>query len=158
MVQNTIPATKAVQDCDTDCIKIEKENDMLLDEFKQWLEKKNLAEKTIIQHVGNTSFYINRYLLYSEIIPAKKGAMEISGFLGYWFIKKAMWANEAHIRANAASLKKFYTFMVERGDTPPEDLEILREDIKEEMPEWLATMRRYDDPNVTDMAEVWGFE
>jgi hypothetical protein len=36
-------------------------------------------------------------------------------FLGYWFIKKAMWAKQSAIKSNAASLKKFYTFMHEKG-------------------------------------------
>ena len=49
-----------------------------------------------------------------------------------------------YIRANAASLKKFYTFMVERGETEPKDLDILKEDITEEMDEWLAELRRFD--------------
>lgn len=46
--------------------------------------------------------------------------------------------------------------MVERGDTPPEDLEIMKEDIHEEMDEWIATLHRYDDQAITDMEEVWG--
>jgi hypothetical protein len=29
--------------------------------------------------------------------------------------------------------------------------------IKESMPEWLNTMNRYDDPDVEDMGDVWGF-
>ena len=28
--------------------------------------------------------------------------------------------------------------------------------IKEDMPEWIATMNRYDDPSITDMGKVWG--
>ena len=77
-------------------------------------------------------------------------------FLGYWFIRKAMWASEASIRGNAASLKKFYKFLHEQGMVSEEDLDFLKETIKEEMPEWLATLSRYDDPSITDMREVWG--
>lgn len=33
--------------------------------------------------------------------------------------------------------------------------EEMNKTIKEEMPDWVATMDRYDDPEVTDMAEVW---
>lgn len=36
------------------------------------------------------------------------------------------------------------------------DLDELKERIKDEMPEWIATMKRYDDPSITDMEEVWG--
>jgi site-specific recombinase XerD len=77
-------------------------------------------------------------------------------FLGYWFIKKAMWASKASIKSNAASLKKFYTYLYERGSIEKEDLASLKETIKEEMPEWIATLERYDDPSITDMGEVWG--
>jgi hypothetical protein len=35
------------------------------------------------------------------------------------------------------------------------DLKEMNKTIKEEMPDWVATMDRYDDPEVTDMAEVW---
>lgn len=77
-------------------------------------------------------------------------------FLGYWFIKKAMWSSPAQIKSNAASLKKFYTFLFEKGQIDKEDLDDLKERIKEDMPEWIATMTRYEDPSITDMGEVWG--
>jgi len=77
-------------------------------------------------------------------------------FLGYWFIKKAMWANKTAIKENAASLKKFYQFMYEQCKISEEDFSALKESIKKEMPEWLATMDRYDDPDIDDMGEVWG--
>ena len=78
-------------------------------------------------------------------------------FLGYWFIKKAMWASEAYIRSNAASLKKFYGFLHERGSVSADDLESLKETIKEEVPDWLATLARYENPSITDMEDVWGW-
>jgi len=51
-------------------------------------------------------------------------------FLGYWFIKKAMWASQASIKSNAASLKKFYAFLLEKGLVEQEDLIELEETIK----------------------------
>lgn len=41
--------------------------------------------------------------------------------------------------------------MVERGLTSPEDLEILQEDIREEMPEWMAELRRFDNLAYSEM-------
>lgn len=136
---------------EADCVRIHRENATLLNDFERWLKKKSLTEKTVSAHIGNVEFYVNQYLLYSDIIPAADGAVHISGFLGSWFIRKALWANRSSIRANAASLKKFYTFMVERGLTSPEDLEILQEDIREEMPEWMAELRRFDNLAYSDM-------
>ena len=139
-----------------DSKKIRTENKKLLKEFGNWLADSGLGKKTIKKHADNVDFYINEFLLYEEATPAKEGVDEIGYFLGYWFIKKAMWASKAHIKANAASLKKFYTFLAEKGDVKKEDLKELKQRIKEEMPEWLATLNRYDDPSITDMGEVWG--
>jgi len=90
-------------------------------------------------------------------MPAKDGASRIGMFLGYWFIKKAMWANAAAIKQNATSLKKFYQFMMEKKEIEADELDEMKNDIKESMPEWLNRMNRYDDPDVEDIGEIWGF-
>lgn len=95
--------------------------------------------------------------MYEDAIEAKGGAGEIDMFLGYWFIKKALWANKSAIKENAASLKKFYQYLYEDNKVSEKDINALKESIKENMPEWLATMDRYDDPDIEDMEEVWGF-
>jgi site-specific recombinase XerD len=77
-------------------------------------------------------------------------------FLGYWFIKKAMWASKSSIKSNATSLTKFYTFLLYKGLIDQDDLNELKATIKEEMPEWLETLKRYDDPSNEDMEDVWG--
>ncbi len=138
------------------CAKIREENGKLLADFEQWFSEKGLTEKTIQRHVENVNFYINEFLLYEDAMPAKDGAGEISMFLGYWFIRKAMWASLSSIRENAASLKKFYTFMKEQGHIEADDLQDLKEAIKDGMPEWLATLGRYDDPDITDPMDIWG--
>jgi site-specific recombinase XerD len=140
------------------CNKIKEKNERLLDDFETWLRKANLKDKTISNHIANIDFYINEFLLYEDAVEAKDGVNKVSMFLEYWFIRKAMWANQAQIKSNAASLKKFYTFMLEKELIEKEDLDNLKETIKEEMPEWIATMKRYDDPSITNMAEVWGLE
>jgi hypothetical protein len=134
--------------------KIREDNDKLLKNFKTWLEKDGLKEKTIDSHVKNCDFFINEFLVYEDAIPANEGGSYISMFLGYWFIKKAMWASPAAIKENGASLKKFYTFLLELGEIEEKDLTELTTTIKEEMPDWIATMKRYDDPEMTEM-EVW---
>jgi len=116
------------------------------------LQASGLSRKTINSHVSNIDFYINEFLLYEEATEAKDGAGSVNMFLGYWFIKKAMWASQSSIKSNATSLKKFYTFMHEKGLIDKQDLSDLKETIKEEMPGWLATLERYDDPSIE---EVW---
>ena len=56
-----------------------------------------------------------------------------------------MWASQTSIKSNAASLKKFYVFLFEKGLIKKEDLNELEETIKDEMPEWLAELKQYDD-------------
>ncbi len=139
------------------CEKIREDNAKLLEQFEAWLQQKKLSKKTIRTHTENVDLYINEFLLYEDAVEAKDGADDIGMFLGYWFVKKAMWASPAQIKRNAASLKKFYTFMNEKGEVSKESLTDLKGTIKEEMSEWIATMRRYDDPDIDSMAEVWGF-
>ncbi len=141
---------------EVDCEKIRKINEKLLQNFETWLKASKLKEKTISNHIENVDFYINEFLLYEDAVEAKDGASDIGMFLGYWFIKKAMWASPAHIKSNAASLKKFYTFLFENEQIDKEDLDDLKASIKEDMPEWIATVKRYDDPSINDMEEVWG--
>ena len=135
-----------------ECKNIRIANELLLNEFEVWLKSTGLSEKTINNHLSNIDFFVNEYLLYEDATEAKDGSYAIGIFLGYWFIRKAMWASQSSIKSNAASLKKFYTFMHEKGLINKEDLTILKQTIKEEMPEWLATLRRYDDLSIDD---VW---
>lgn len=139
-----------------DCKKIRKANSKLLKDFDTWLKISKLKDKTIKKHLDNVDFYINEFLLYEDAEDAKDGASSIGMFLGYWFIKKAMWASPAQIKSNAASLKKFYTFLFEKKLINKEDLDDLKDRIKEDMPEWIATMNRYNDLSITDMEDVWG--
>lgn len=138
-----------------DCKNIRNANECLLNEFEVWLKSSGLSQKTINNHVSNIDFYINEYLLYEEATEAKNGIHAVGMFLGYWFIKKAMWASRSSIKGYATSLKKFYTFFHEKGLIDKEDLTFLTQTIKEDMSEWLATMERYDDPLVED---VWQLE
>ncbi len=139
-----------------DCKRIEEENEILLDDFKKWLAKKDFSQKTIDKHAYNVDFYINVFLLCEEAIDAEGGINSIDYFLGYWFIKKAMWSSKYSIKSNATSLRKFYLFMLEKGQINEEAYDDLKECIKEEMQGWLDTMDRYDDPEIEDMEEVWG--
>lgn len=139
-----------------ECARIRKENAELIDEFADWLQAKGLAEKTVDTHCSNMIFYLNEFLLYEDATDAADGVDEVGMFLGDWFIRKAMWSSTSSIKSNAASLKKFYTFMAEKGCIAKEDLDELKEDIREGMPEWLGRMARYDDPDV-DFEDVWEF-
>lgn len=136
-----------------DCKKIRKVNKRLLADFETCLQDAGLSSKTIDKHYSNMDFYLNEFLLYEEAIAAGEGVFSVDMFLGYWFIKKAMWSSQAAIKSNAASLNKFYTFMHSRKLITGESLANLKQTIKEKMPEWLSTMARYDDISVEDVWE-----
>lgn len=131
-----------------DCKRIREANERLLIEFDVWLKSSGLSEATVNNHSSNIDFYINEYLLYEDATEAKDGVNGVGMFLGYWFIRKAMWASPSSIRGNAASLKKFYTFLHEKGLIGKNDLNGLKQTIKEDMPEWLSALERYDDPSI----------
>jgi len=128
----------------------------LLPEFRKWLVDKRLSDKVINNHVSNVEFYLDPFLINRDVKSAAEGVEEIGYFLGYWFISKAMWASRTSIKSNIASLKKFYQFMLQRGEISAAAYDDMKERIKEEKEEWLATIDRYDDPDV-DVNDVWGF-
>jgi len=64
-----------------------------------------------------------------------------------------MWATPTSMRSIAASVKKFYAFMEESGEITPKALKDLNSNIKYSLPDWLETLRRFDDPD----EEAWCF-
>lgn len=147
---------KSYEQYEKECERIRRENERILTDFEKWLSDKKLSKKTINKHRWNVDFYINDFLLYEDAIEAANGASAIGMFLGYWFIRKAMWASKTAIKENAASLKKFYQFLFEAGKISNEAFDDLKMTIKEDMPDWCATMDRYDDPDIEDPEEIWG--
>lgn len=136
------------------CKAIRAENAVLLGDFGSWLLGKGLSKATIRRHIENIDFYINEFLLYESPQHASEGVDGVAMFLGYWFIRKAMWANESSIKSNATSLKKFYDFVLDRRELEPAAVKEMKERIKKELPEWVATVKRYDDPSI-DPEDVW---
>lgn len=123
--------------------KITKVNEQYLILFQEYLLEKGLKDKTIRNHLNNVSFYINDYLNYYDPQEMVRGCYDISGFLGDWFIRKAMWSSRESIKSTAASIKKFYKCMLEKGHVSKADYQYLVETIKEKMPDWLENMDDY---------------
>jgi len=143
------------EEYEAECARIRKENAGILAGFETWLEKSGLKEKTIKKHVVNIDLYINDYLLYYDTVEAKDGWDSVHGFLGDWFIRKTTWSSPTAVRENAASLKKFYKFMVEAGEIDQESLEDLKDTIKIWLDEWVETAARdwYGDSEWHDGSE-----
>jgi len=88
---------KSYEQYEKECKRIREENKNLLNDFEKWLSDKKISKKTLNKHISNVDFYINEFLLYEDTIEAVDGANNIGMFLGYWFIRKAMWASKTAI-------------------------------------------------------------
>lgn len=138
------------------CKIIRQNNIKLLEDFDAWLKAKELTAQTLRVHMNNIDLFINHFLLYEDAYEAKDGVHRVDGFLGYWYIRKVMGLSVNQIKSNAASLKKFYSFMFEKGEIEQDNLDDLRDTIKEEMPNWITAMKQYENSMFSDMDDVWG--
>jgi site-specific recombinase XerD len=132
---------------------LRQENAALLCDFSRWLKKAGLGAATIRSHCAKLDFYLNHFLLYADTLTPADGVDYVGEFLGDWFIHKAMWSNKTTVKANAASLKKFYAFMAERELIKHEEFASLKQQIKDELPDWVDAVERYNDPDV-DLEDV----
>lgn len=133
------------------CNQNEKRNEKYLILFKEWLEKQNLSENTVYKHVSNIEFFANVFLTSYEIILIEDGFHYISDYLGYWFLRKAMWSSISSINENCASFKKFYKCMLENGFINEKNYLYVCETIKKERKDWHQTYH-----NMYDTYELEG--
>jgi hypothetical protein len=119
-------------------------NKTLVADFEKYLNSTNLSQKTINTHADNVDFYVNDYLCYSDAREIALGCYAISSFMDDWFPRKAAWASCAQIKSMAASIKKFYKYLLERKAIEPADYAMLALTIKEETDDWLKSMKKYE--------------
>lgn len=120
------------------------ENKIYIKEFREWLEKKGLADKTIKNHVSNADFYINDYLNYCEPTKMDEGCYLLDRFLGDWFIRKCMWSTASSVKSNATSIKKFYECMLELGYIEKDGYDYIKDEIKESLKDWVYMVEEYN--------------
>lgn len=146
------------EEYEVNCEKVRKTNQALLTEFEQWLTSSGLSARTISNHITNVDLYINDYLFYEDVLEAQDGycSGDVNMFFGYWFIKKGTWVSQSSMKNSATSLKKFYTFLLEKDLVNQDELQELKDTIKDNMGDWLDTLERYDNP-LKDMDDVWQF-
>ena len=98
-----------------------KRNKKFMKEFEEYLKEKNLKDKTIKKHLSG------------------------------WFIEKCMWATVYTTKETAASIKKFYAYMSEKGYVKKEDYKELCEELKDSMDEILEYLDAFDNGTYYDM-------
>ena len=126
-------------------------NKKFIKEFEEWLKEKSLSDKTIKKHISNVDIFINDYLNYYDIETAEEGITSVYSFLNGWFIEKCMWATPYTTKEEAASIKKFYAYMSEKGYVEKEDYKFLCEELKDSMDEILDTLEAFDTGTYYDM-------
>lgn len=128
-----------------------KRNKKFMKEFKEYLKEKNLKDKTIKKHLSNVDLFINDYLNYYDIETPEEGINSVYSFLSGWFIEKCMWATVYTTKETAASIKKFYAYMSEKGYVKKEDYKELCEELKDSMDEILEYLDAFDNGTYYDM-------
>ena len=126
-------------------------NKKFIKEYEEWLKEKSLSDKTIKKHISNVDIFINDYLNYYDIETAEEGITSVYSFLNGWFIEKCMWATPYTTKEEAASIKKFYAYMSEKGYVEKEDYKFLCEELKDSMDEILDTLEAFDNGTYYDM-------
>ena len=129
----------------------QKRNKKFIKEFEEWLKEKSLSDKTIKKHISNVDLFINDYLNYYDVETAEEGINSVYSFLSGWFIEKCMWATPYTTKEEAASIKKFYAYMSEKGYVEKEDYKFLCEELKDSMDEILDTLEAFDNGTYYDM-------
>lgn len=128
-----------------------KRNKKFMKGFEEYLKEKNLKDKTIKKHLSNVDLFINDYLNYYDIETPEEGINSVYSFLSGWFIEKCMWATVYTTKETAASIKKFYAYMSEKGYVKKEDYKELCEELKDNMDEILDTLEAFDNGTYYDM-------
>lgn len=128
-----------------------KRNKKFMKEFNEYLKEKKLTDKTIKKHLSNVDIFINDYLNYYDVETPEEGINSVYSFLDGWFIEKCMWATVYTIKETAASIKKFYAYMSEKGYVKEEDYKFLCEELRDNMDIILESLESFDNGTYYDM-------
>lgn len=120
-------------------------------EFEEYLKEKSLSDKTIRKHISNVDLFINDYLNYYDIETAEESITSVYSFLNGCFIEKYMWTTPYTTKEKAASIKKFYAYMSEKGYVEKEDYVSLCRILKDNMDEILDNLEAFDNGTYYDM-------
>ncbi len=123
------------------------ESETHMNEFEAWLRATGLKEKTVRRHLDNVGFFLETYLPQMSAQSIEDGCHYVGDFLGYFLIRKCAWSTPATIRQNAASLKKFYRCMLERGQVGQQAYDELLATIEEDMDDWIADCEEFSNPS-----------
>jgi site-specific recombinase XerD len=127
----------------------EKNSQLLIEEFENFLKSKNLSKKVIKNHIGNMDLFADYMANYdtSEDL-SMADSLEIISFLGGWFPRKALWACPTSIKSYVATFRKFFKWMVENKNFSKEEYADIVETMKQEKESWIEQVS-------DDFDEIW---
>lgn len=120
-----------------------KRNEEFLKIFESWLNEQKLRQEIVIRHLNIIDFYINEYLNYYAVTKMEIGVKRVYSFLNDWIIKYCLWTTITTIKQHAASIKKFYQCMSEKGYVKPQDYESVCRVIKYHMHDFKKSLKKY---------------
>ncbi len=126
---------------------LEKENEIIIEGFGNWLNERKLSDKTIQNHLSNIDFYVNTFALWHCNVDIAE-AMEYhiyADFFDWFFIRKCMWSTPATIKTTAASIKKFCKYLAQIGYVGQSVYDDMKYYMKESIPEWCEDCRIYNE-------------
>jgi hypothetical protein len=103
---------KKFRRCSTE---IQAEKVKLLSEFEQWLSQQGFDSLTIQRHCEYAESFVSTFLLCQDATAANQQARHIAKFLSYWFIHTEWSVGPRSIKANAATLNQFCSFIEDKG-------------------------------------------
>lgn len=124
---------------------LEKIHNTYLKEFQKDMLAQELSVKTIGRHISNVDFFVNVYLFRYMEANIFDGASVFMDFFGYYYIRKNLCSSVNNMKAQIASIKKFYRFLYVKGYLTEEQFLDAEQTIKDHKDEWLEEMREYDE-------------
>jgi len=117
--------------------------------FEQWLISQELTEKTVRGHLGNVKFFADAYMASGGSVDFPRPAdeadrLDVDEFLSEWFLREATGVSAGTVKANIASLKKFYTCLKETDQMPAEESDEILELLREDRDYYLETARDHE--------------
>ena len=124
--------------------KIIEANNVVIDEFCDYLIKNGLSKKTVDKHTDNVDTFANYYLTtYDYTGTIFDGYKSFDDFFGYWLITKYIGCSKTLINDMISSMKKFYSFLFTKKYINQDEADLAFIYLKEGKEEWLEQLEMF---------------
>ena len=101
---------------------------VVLDEFEEYLRKKNYSDKLVQRQLEYSSFFVMSYFfVYEDVLSVlETDDSTVRKFLGNWYIRKNMSPNLKEMMEILSALFDFFEFLFTREVINDEQFEIIK--------------------------------